>query len=84
MIIYRYISPENLLAEYGGLKKDKDVEFSTDDKVLEISIKPCSFCLIKMPVKEVVFATMPSFHFLLSPFMDPRVANTCIISYRLR
>ncbi|TMW92092.1 hypothetical protein EJD97_013511 [Solanum chilense] len=51
--LLKYISPENLLAEYGGLKKDKDVEFSTDDKVLEISIKPCSFCLIKMPVKEV-------------------------------
>ncbi|KAK4366084.1 hypothetical protein RND71_013964 [Anisodus tanguticus] len=48
----RYIGPENLLAEYGGLKKEKDVEFSTDDKVLEISIKPCSFGLIKMPVKE--------------------------------
>ncbi|XP_059298081.1 patellin-4-like isoform X1 [Lycium ferocissimum] len=51
--LLKYISPENLLAEYGGLKKEKDVEFSTDDKVLEISIKPCSVGFIKMPVKEV-------------------------------
>ncbi|KAM3355957.1 patellin-4 [Capsicum galapagoense] len=51
--LLKYISPENLLAEYGGLKRENNVEFSTDDKVLEISIKPCSFGLIKMPVKEV-------------------------------
>ncbi|XP_059298084.1 patellin-4-like isoform X2 [Lycium ferocissimum] len=65
--LLKYISPENLLAEYGGLKKEKDVEFSTDDKVLEISIKPCSVGFIKMPVKEVAFAPMRSFHYVI-PF----------------
>lgn len=55
------------MAEYGGLKRENNVEFSTDDKVLEISIKPCSFGLIKMPVKEVVFAAMHSFHYVV-PF----------------
>lgn len=51
--LLKYICPENLLAQYGGLKTENDVEFSTDDKVLEISLKPCSIGLIKIPVKEV-------------------------------
>ncbi|CAN4093255.1 unnamed protein product [Withania somnifera] len=51
--LLKYISAENLVTEYGGLKRENDVEFSSDDKVLEIGIKPCSIGLIKMPVKDV-------------------------------
>lgn len=51
--IYRYIPPEQLQGDYGGLKKDKDEEFSPDDKVLEATLKPSIITTVKIPAKEV-------------------------------
>ncbi|XP_012575128.1 patellin-6-like isoform X1 [Cicer arietinum] len=38
-ILLKYIAPEHLPAEYGGLRRISDQDFSPDDKVLELKIK---------------------------------------------
>ncbi|KAJ4826947.1 hypothetical protein Tsubulata_043107 [Turnera subulata] len=50
--LLKYISPENLPAEYGGLKRENDAEFSPEDEVLETSVRPSSTGCIKIPVPE--------------------------------
>ncbi|KAL0459400.1 UNVERIFIED_CONTAM: 11S globulin seed storage protein Ana o [Sesamum latifolium] len=51
--ISSYATAENLLIEYGGLKRENDTEFSTDDKVLEVNIRPGTTELIQIPTNEV-------------------------------
>lgn len=51
--MHRYATAENLLVEYGGLKRENDTEFSTDDKVLEVNIRPGTTEVIQIPANEV-------------------------------
>ncbi|KAL0419761.1 UNVERIFIED_CONTAM: Patellin-4 [Sesamum radiatum] len=51
--LLKYATAENLLVEYGGLKRENDNEFSTDDKVLEVNIRPGTTELIQIPANEV-------------------------------
>ncbi|KAL0435596.1 UNVERIFIED_CONTAM: Patellin-4 [Sesamum radiatum] len=51
--LLKYATAENLLVEYGGLKRENDTEFSTDDKVLEVNIRPGTTELIQIPTNEV-------------------------------
>ncbi|KAL3517703.1 hypothetical protein ACH5RR_020292 [Cinchona calisaya] len=50
--LLKYINPENLLAEYGGLKRENDLEFSTLDKVLELNVRANTVEHIQIPVNE--------------------------------
>lgn len=50
----RYISPENLPVEYGGLKRDNDVEFFPEDKASELIVRANSAGCINIPVAEVL------------------------------
>ncbi|KAL2238749.1 UNVERIFIED_CONTAM: Patellin-4 [Sesamum indicum] len=51
--LLKYATAENLLVEYGGLKRENDTEFSTDDKVLEVNIRPGTTEVIQIPANEV-------------------------------
>ncbi|KAL3828053.1 hypothetical protein ACJIZ3_016855 [Penstemon smallii] len=50
--LLKYATPENILVQYGGLKRDNDTEFSTDDKVLELNLKANSTSTIQIPINE--------------------------------
>ncbi|KAK4418398.1 11S globulin seed storage protein Jug r 4 [Sesamum alatum] len=56
--LLKYATAENLLVEYGGLKRENDTEFSTDDKVLEVNIRAGTTELIQIPVNEVGVTVM--------------------------
>lgn len=56
--LVRYIAPENLPVQYGGLKRENDNEFSTDDTVLRFSVRGGTVQKIKIAVPEVnIFLT---------------------------
>ncbi|XP_050206822.1 patellin-4-like [Mercurialis annua] len=50
--LLKYISPENLPVEYGGLKRENDVEFSSEDVASELIVRTNSAGCIKIPVSE--------------------------------
>lgn len=50
--LLKYATPENLLAQYGGLMRENDTEFSTDDKVLEINARANTTERIQIPINE--------------------------------
>lgn len=52
MACHRYIAPEHLPAEYGGLRRNNDQDFTADDKVLEFKIRANSVSTIEFPVHE--------------------------------
>lgn len=51
----RYIAPENIPVQYGGLKRDDDVEFPEEgDKASEMTIRGGGIGTIGIPVTEVL------------------------------
>ncbi|XP_062179783.1 patellin-3-like [Phragmites australis] len=50
--LFRYISPEQVPVQFGGLYKEDDTEFSTSDAVTELTVKPSSKETIEIPVTE--------------------------------
>ncbi|EEF30345.1 Patellin-4, putative [Ricinus communis] len=50
--LLKYISPENLPVEYGGLKRENDVEFSPVDNASELIVRTNSAGCIRIPVSE--------------------------------
>ncbi|XVF32390.1 hypothetical protein REPUB_Repub17cG0078100 [Reevesia pubescens] len=50
--LLKFISPENLPVEYGGLKRENDKEFFSDDKVLELQIRANASESIQIPAPE--------------------------------
>ncbi|KAF7121391.1 hypothetical protein RHSIM_Rhsim13G0035300 [Rhododendron simsii] len=50
--LLKYIAPENLPVQYGGLKRENDNEFSTDDTVLRFSVRGGTIQKIKIAVAE--------------------------------
>ncbi|PPR88214.1 hypothetical protein GOBAR_AA32475 [Gossypium barbadense] len=51
--LLRFISPENLLIEYGGLKRINDSEFSSEHKVFELNLKAHASTHIEIRAPEV-------------------------------
>jgi hypothetical protein len=54
---FRYIAPEQVPVQFGGLFKEDDPEFTTSDSVTELTIKPSSKETIEIPVTEVSIGT---------------------------
>ncbi|PON62632.1 CRAL-TRIO lipid binding domain containing protein [Parasponia andersonii] len=50
--LLKFIAPENLPVQYGGLKREHDEDFSTLDEASELKIKGNSTAYIKFPVSE--------------------------------
>ncbi|XP_068661950.1 patellin-3-like [Aristolochia californica] len=50
--LFRYIAPEQVPVQYGGLSKESDPDFSTADPVTEITIKPASKYTVELPATE--------------------------------
>ncbi|XP_058087215.1 patellin-3-like [Magnolia sinica] len=50
--LFKYIAPEQVPVQFGGLSKDNDTDFSTTDAVTEITIKPASKHTVEIPVSE--------------------------------
>lgn len=48
----KFINPEYLPAEYGGLRREKDPYFSPADKAQEHKIKGNTVCTVEFPVRE--------------------------------
>uniref|UniRef100_A0A0D9WGU9 CRAL-TRIO domain-containing protein n=1 Tax=Leersia perrieri TaxID=77586 RepID=A0A0D9WGU9_9ORYZ len=50
--LFRYIAPEQVPVQFGGLYKEDDTEFSTSDAVTELTIKPSSKETVEIPATE--------------------------------
>ncbi|ERN20616.1 hypothetical protein AMTRI_Chr11g154590 [Amborella trichopoda] len=50
--LFKYIAPEQVPVQYGGLSKENDTEFSTADAATEFTIKPASKNTVEIPVTE--------------------------------
>lgn len=50
--LLKYISAENLPVEYGGLRRENDVEFSSEDNASELIVRANSSACIRIPVSE--------------------------------
>lgn len=50
--LFKYIAPEQVPVQYGGLKKEDEQEFTIADPVTEVTIKPASKHTIVFPVSE--------------------------------
>lgn len=50
---YRYIAGEEIPVKYGGLKRENDPDFSTDDGVSDATVKAGSTETIEIPAPEV-------------------------------
>jgi hypothetical protein len=48
MTCHRFIAPEHLPAEYGGLRRNNDQDFTPDDKVLEHKVRANSISRIEL------------------------------------
>lgn len=54
----RYATIENILVQYGGLRRENDTEFTTGDKVLEAYIRANGTELIQIPVEVIHIVTV--------------------------
>ncbi|XP_050268742.1 patellin-3-like [Quercus robur] len=50
--LFKYIAPEQVPVQYGGLKREDEQEFTTEDPVTEYTIKPSSKETIEFPNTE--------------------------------
>ncbi|KAJ3677997.1 hypothetical protein LUZ60_001800 [Juncus effusus] len=50
--LFRYIAPEQVPVQFGGLYKETDSDFTVSDAVTEITIKPSSKHTIDIPLSE--------------------------------
>lgn len=55
-IIKRFIEPEELPVQYGGLKREQDDDFTPEDKVSELIVRGNTTNYIKIPVAEVLLS----------------------------
>lgn len=53
LVLNRYIAPELVPVQYGGLSREGDHEFTTADPVTEVTIKPATKHAVEFPVSEV-------------------------------
>ncbi|RLN29262.1 patellin-3-like [Panicum miliaceum] len=50
--LFRYIAPEQVPVQFGGLYKEDDTEFSTSDAVTELTVKPSSKETVEIQATE--------------------------------
>ncbi|CAA3011140.1 patellin-3-like [Olea europaea var. sylvestris] len=50
--LFKYIAPEQVPVQYGGLSRDGEQEFTTADPAIEEFIKPASKHTIELPITE--------------------------------
>lgn len=50
--LFKYIAPELVPIQYGGLKRDGEQEFTTADSVTEVLIKPATTHTVEFPFTE--------------------------------
>ncbi|XP_054812615.1 patellin-3-like [Prosopis cineraria] len=50
--LFKYIAPEHVPVQYGGLSREGDYEFTTADSVTEFTIKPSTKHIIEFPASE--------------------------------
>ncbi|XP_047979788.1 patellin-3-like [Salvia hispanica] len=50
--LFKYIAPEHVPVQYGGLSKDGEAEFTTADSATEETIKPAGKHTVELPVTE--------------------------------
>ncbi|KAK7312059.1 hypothetical protein VNO77_35601 [Canavalia gladiata] len=50
--LFKYIAPEQVPVQYGGLSRDGEQEFSSADPVTEVTIKPATKHAVHFPVIE--------------------------------
>lgn len=50
--LFKYIAPEQVPVQYGGLSRDGEQEFTTSDPVTEVVVKPASKYTVEIPVTE--------------------------------
>ncbi|KAJ8641631.1 hypothetical protein MRB53_018325 [Persea americana] len=50
--LFKYIAPEQVPVQYGGLSKENDTDFCTADAVTEITIKPAGKHTVELPISE--------------------------------
>ncbi|KAL0016207.1 hypothetical protein SO802_003276 [Lithocarpus litseifolius] len=50
--LFKYIAPEQVPVQYGGLKREDEQEFTIEDPVIEYTIKPSSKETIEFPYTE--------------------------------
>lgn len=64
MVLNRYIAPEQVPVQYGGLSREGEQEFTTADHVTEVTIKPATKHTVEFPFSEVSRAEQERFNFL--------------------
>ncbi|KAK9271109.1 hypothetical protein L1049_026698 [Liquidambar formosana] len=50
--LFKYIAPEQVPVQYGGLSREGEQEFTTADPVTEVTIKPATKHTVEFPVSE--------------------------------
>ncbi|OMO78814.1 Cellular retinaldehyde binding/alpha-tocopherol transport [Corchorus olitorius] len=50
--LFRYIAPEQVPVQYGGLSREGEQEFTVADAVTEVTIKPASKHCVEFPITE--------------------------------
>ncbi|KAH9758064.1 Patellin-1 [Citrus sinensis] len=50
--LFKYIAPEQVPVQYGGLSREGEQEFTTTDPVTEVVVKPASKYTVEIPVTE--------------------------------
>jgi hypothetical protein len=50
--LFKYITPEQVPILYGGHSREGEQEFTTDESITEITIKPASKHIVEIPVSE--------------------------------
>lgn len=53
VLTIRYVVPEQVPVQYGGLSREGEQEFTIDDPATEDTVKPTSKHTIEFPVTEV-------------------------------
>lgn len=49
----RYVAPEQVPVQYGGLSREGEQEFSIEDPVTEVAIKAATKHTVEFPISEV-------------------------------
>ncbi|KAL5074413.1 hypothetical protein RYX36_013397, partial [Vicia faba] len=52
MKIMRYIAPQQVPVQYGGLSREGEQEFTTADPATEVIIKPATKHAVEFPISE--------------------------------
>ncbi|XWS15376.1 hypothetical protein CRYUN_Cryun35bG0091300 [Craigia yunnanensis] len=50
--LFRYIAPEQVPVQYGGLSREGEQEFTVADAVIEVTIKPATKHTVELPIIE--------------------------------